>query len=104
MSSTRPSASNLCARGTMYAIWRTRGSLPRRSSQAIGQASRIAGGWRYTIPQCAGACVAEKSAVCRSAGVALEDGLEIVGEAHVEHLVGLVEASALTGSVQASAD
>ena len=38
-----------------------------------------------------GGIVAEKSAVCRSAGVGLEDRLEVLGEAHVEHLVGFVE-------------
>ena len=38
-----------------------------------------------------GEIVAEKSAVWRSAGVADEDRLEVLGEAHVEHLVGLVE-------------
>ena len=38
-----------------------------------------------------GGSVAEKSTVWRSAGVAVEDRLDVLGEAHVEHLVGLVE-------------
>ena len=38
-----------------------------------------------------GGMVAEKSAVCRVVGRRLEDRLEVLGEAHVEHLVGLVE-------------
>ena len=38
-----------------------------------------------------GGSVAENSAVCRSFGVRFEDRLEVLGEAHVEHLVGLVE-------------
>jgi hypothetical protein len=35
--------------------------------------------------------VAENSTVCRSLGRLGEDLLELLGEAHVEHLVGLVE-------------
>ena len=38
-----------------------------------------------------GEIVAEKSAVWRSLGRRREDRLEVLGEAHVEHLVGLVE-------------
>ena len=38
-----------------------------------------------------GEIVAEKRAVWRVLGVADEDRLEVLGEAHVEHLVGLVE-------------
>ena len=38
-----------------------------------------------------GEMVAEKSAVWRSSGVCREDRLEVLREAHVEHLVGLVE-------------
>ena len=47
--------------------------------------------WRLAIRVMVGEIVAEKSAVWRSAGVAGEDRLEVLGEAHVEHLVGLVE-------------
>ena len=38
-----------------------------------------------------GGSVAENSTVWRSAGVDVEDRLDVLGEAHVEHLVGLVE-------------
>ncbi len=35
--------------------------------------------------------VAENSTVWRSVGRHLQDRIDVVGEAHVEHLVGLVE-------------
>ena len=38
-----------------------------------------------------GGIVAENSTVWRLAGSGVEDRLDVVGEAHVEHLVGLVE-------------
>ena len=38
-----------------------------------------------------GGSVAEKSTVCRVLGVSDEDRLDVLGEAHVEHLVGLVQ-------------
>ena len=47
--------------------------------------------WRLAMRVIVGEIVAEKRAVWRSAGVAGEDRLEVLGEAHVEHLVGLVE-------------
>ena len=47
--------------------------------------------WRRAMPLMRGGSVAENSTVCRSTGVACEDRLDVLGEAHVEHLVGLVE-------------
>ena len=47
--------------------------------------------WRSAIDRIRAGIVAEKSAVWRSARRRLEDRVEILGEAHVEHLVGFVE-------------
>ena len=47
--------------------------------------------WRFAIASMRGGMVAEKSTVWRSGGRFLEDRLDVLGEAHVEHLVGLVE-------------
>ena len=44
-----------------------------------------------------GAIVAANSAVCRVAGVCRDDRVDVVGEAHVEHLVGFVEHEHLEG-------
>ena len=91
MSSTRCSAAGFCARPTMYASCRTRGSLP---ATVFSRATVIRCGSRRclcAIERMRGGIVAEKSAVWRAAGRRLEDGLEVLGKAHVEHLVGLVE-------------
>ena len=82
----------LCARGTMYATGARAAIVPARQL-ARARSSRAPGpsGAAWRSPRCAAACVAEKSAVCRVFGVALEDRLEVLGEAHVEHLVGFVE-------------
>ena len=63
----------------------------RRSSRA--RSSRAPGSCRCrcAIARIRAGIVAEKSAVCRVLGRRLEDRVEILGEAHVEHLVGFVE-------------
>ena len=43
------------------------------------------------MPAIRGGIVAENSTVWRSVGQRAEDRLDVLGEAHVEHLVGLVE-------------
>jgi hypothetical protein len=72
------------------------GHLPHRGSEPAGvllardrARARVA---QVRVGDCAmrGGSVAEKSAVCRSAGAA-RGCARVVGEAHVEHLVGLVE-------------
>ena len=70
------------------------GRAPRRPTVARSAWTVIRAGsrrWRLAMRVMVGEIVAEKSAVWRSSGRRGEDRLEVLGEAHVEHLVGLVE-------------
>ena len=78
---------------------------PRRRRRRAGRRaarSRLAGArsismrtgsrrWRLAMASMRGGRVAENSTVWRSVGRGAEDRLDVLGEAHVEHLVGLVE-------------
>ena len=88
----RPSATDLSGRRTTYATWRTL----RRGLAACWRARSIrtrtgSSRWRLAIFAIGGEIVAEKRAVWRVFGRRRQDRLEVLGEAHVEHLVGLVE-------------
>ena len=82
-----------CAHGRR----RTRSGGPRGASPDGVDArarSRCGPGRAGGVGRCRsirGGIVAENSTVWRSGGTARKDRLEVLGEAHVEHLVGLVE-------------
>ena len=92
MSSTRPSAAGLLrARDDVRDLAHLRrlaGALRLARSIVTRAGSRRC---RSAIAAMRGGSVAENSAVCRVFGRRLEDRLEVLGEAHVEHLVRLVE-------------
>ena len=87
----RPSAASLSARRTTYATWRTRASSPFAWGVSWTRTRTGSFRWRSARRAIWPAMVAEKSAVWRSFLQRAEDLVQVVGEAHVEHLVGLVQ-------------
>ena len=66
--------------------------LARRGRLVLdGDLGRVVAGTSCESRRICAGMVAEKSATCFSAGVLGQDRLDVLGEAHVEHLVGLVE-------------
>jgi hypothetical protein len=98
MSSTRWSAIGLCARATTYATWRTRGSLPAAVfSRAIVMRSGDAGGASAHRQDARRHRGREQRRLPRG-GRGSRIASMVLGEAHVEHLVGLVEHEHLTSA------
>ena len=95
MSSTRLSAATFCCRDTTYAVCRTRGT-PVAPTCSLRIATRT-GSFRYRL---AIARNARRHRGREERGLTLrrqrvENRLQVVGEPHVEHLVGFVEHDAL---------
>ncbi len=91
MSSTRPRASGLWARGTMKATCRTCGSLPAAGfSRAMVRRAGLAQVPLRDRGDSGRHGGREEHGLARGRG-RLEDRLQVLGEAHVEHLVGLVQ-------------
>ncbi len=91
MSRIRARAAGLCGRWTMYATWRTRGTLPAAGfSRAIVMR---AGSLRCRCGERENPCGHRRREEGRlpCGGRGLQDLVEIVGKAHVQHLVGLVQ-------------
>ena len=75
----------------MYAVWRTRAVVPATDGSAAILIRTGSVRCRLAMAAIRGGSVAEKSTVCRCLGRLGEDRLDVLGEAHVEHLVGLVQ-------------